>query len=138
VISTSALTHCNNSSPLLEQHAIATLLFGQWSATASRSEPVNRDLTTITIAARMRWALMTSKFRLGVILASAFLAGCETRVEVVPISTSSSASKGASSQVMRFSEDSLNQKIIHRHNLGRLIRQDPGRALVELDAIVSR
>src|SRR6266480_2396505 len=73
-------------------------------------------------------------------VASAFLAGCATRVEVMPVNKSPSISKGASFQVtpLWWCEDSLNRKVLHRHNLGKLIRNDPQSALVELDDVVSR
>src|SRR2546426_371993 len=82
----------------------------------------------------------TARLRLGVIIAAAILAGCATRVEVVPIHKSQFITQGASFPVTRlwWSEDSLNRKVVHRHNLGRRIRKDPERALVELDDVVSR
>src|SRR5207253_3903706 len=62
----------------------------------------------------------TARLRLGVIMAVALLAGCATRVEVTPIHKSQFITKGASFQVTRlwWTEDSLNRKVVHRHNLG--------------------
>ena len=80
------------------------------------------------------------ELRLGVILAMAMATGCATRVQVTPVNDAPVVSKGASFQVTRhwWSEDSLNRNVVYRHHLGRLIRQDPERALVELEAVVSR
>jgi len=93
-----------------------------------------------TTLARIRWALVTFKVRLGVAIALAFPAGCATRVEVVPVDKPAFVSKGASFQLTRlwWREDSLNEKVVHRHNLERLMRQDPERALIELEEAVSR
>ena len=79
-------------------------------------------------------------FVIRISVASALLAGCATRVEVVPVTQLPFASKGASWQPTPpwWSEDSLNRKVLHRHNLGRLIHKDPERALAELEDVVSR
>ena len=83
---------------------------------------------------------MPFKACIAVILASAFLAGCTTAVVVAPVTRSPSVQKGGSFQATRpwWSEDSLNRKVVHRHSLDRLIRENPERALVELDAFVSQ
>ena len=63
-----------------------------------------------------------------------------TAVVVAPVTRSPSVQKGGSFQATRpwWSEDSLNRKVVHRHSLDRLIRENPERALVELDAFVSQ
>ena len=69
----------------------------------------------------------------------AFLSGCATRVGVVPANQSHPAAHPAMSQVaLPWWYDPLDREIIRRHNLQARLRRNPDRALLELQAIVSR
>lgn len=83
---------------------------------------------------------MTSNSGLGVMIVFGFLCGCTTQVEISPKTKPGIVSNHRSPHVTPpwWSDDSLNRKVVHRHDLATLMRTDPERALAELNAVVSR
>jgi hypothetical protein len=129
-----------NSSPASKPPAIDIPGSSDWVASASHSEPTIRGMKPATMPAQMRRAVILSRFHLGAILATTFLAGCAPQIEVVSTNRSAVVSTDKSFKFARhwWDEGSLNRKVVHQHNLERLIREDQERALVALGDVSSR